>query len=180
MASISVVDGSLAFTPKANSYFYESFSCTQAKDQGYNAVSFSVIGPAGGAASLEIQTKSSCSASAYSSSFFAVSGLTGSKQTVTVPLNSFAGAKTNAITGLVWSSFSKTGVKWVLDDVQFVCSTPGQASTGNNCSDLFHASSFLWLMCISEFSRDEAYRGCYSHFDESHGHRCQSGSITFG
>ncbi|KAK8050336.1 hypothetical protein PG994_012066 [Apiospora phragmitis] len=123
MASIAVVDGSLAFTPKVNSYFYETFSCTQAKNDDYNAVSFSVIGPAGGAASLEIQTKSSCSASAYSSSYLTVNGLTGSKQTVTVPLSSFAGAKTNAITGLVWSSFSKPGVKWVLDDIQFVCIT---------------------------------------------------------
>lgn len=130
MTSISVVDSSLAFTPKANSYFYETFTCTQAMNEGYNAVSFSVIGPAGGAASLEIQTKSSCSASAYSSSYFTFRGLTGSKQTVTVPLSSFAGAKTNAITGLVWSSFSKTGVKWVLDDVQFVCSTPGQTTSG--------------------------------------------------
>ncbi|KAK8020204.1 hypothetical protein PG990_005342 [Apiospora arundinis] len=116
MTSISVVDGSLAFTPKANSYFYETFTCTKAKDEGYNAVSFSVIGPAGGSASLEIQTKSSCSDSAYSSSFFTVSGLTGSMQTVTVPPQLFR-------------CFSKTGVKWVLDDVQFVCSTPGQAST---------------------------------------------------
>ncbi|KAK7951098.1 carbohydrate esterase family 4 protein [Apiospora aurea] len=129
MTSISVVDGSLTFTPKADSYFYETFPCTQAKNDGYNAVSFSVVGPAGGAASLEIQTKPSCSASAYSSSYFTVSGLTGSKQTVTVPLSSFSGAKTNAITGLVWSSFSKTGVKWALDDVQFVCSTPGQTTS---------------------------------------------------
>ncbi|KAK8055226.1 hypothetical protein PG993_000453 [Apiospora rasikravindrae] len=159
MSSISVVDGSLAFTPKANSYFYETFACTQAKNDGYNAVSFSVVGPAGGSASLEIQTKSSCSASAYSSSYFTVSGLTGSKQTVTVPLSSFAGAKTNAITGLVWSSFSKTGVKWVLDDVQFVCTPSPPGSCSNLLIDDWESQSrltFLYYNAMIKPSSDDA------------------------
>ncbi|KAK8088273.1 carbohydrate esterase family 4 protein [Apiospora hydei] len=164
MTSISVIDGSLTFTPKANSYFYETFPCTQAKNDGYNAVSFSVIGPAGGAASLEIQTKSSCSASAYSSSYFTVSGLTGSKQTVTVPLSSFSGAKINAITGLVWSSFSKTGVKWVLNDVQFVCRGTNPApSTPGSCSNLLiddwesqSRLTFLYYNAMIKPSSDDA------------------------
>ncbi|KAK7924459.1 hypothetical protein PG985_006513 [Apiospora marii] len=147
MTSISVVDGSLAFTPKADSYFYETFTCTQAKNEGYNAVSFSVIGPNGGAALLEIQTKSSCSASAYSSSYFTVSGLTGSKQTVTVPLSSFAGANANAITGLVWSSFSKTGVS----------SSPGSCS--NLLIDDWESQSrltFLYYNAMIKPSSDDA------------------------
>ncbi|KAF2278573.1 glycosyl hydrolase [Westerdykella ornata] len=127
MTSISASGGVLSFTPKADSYFYETFPCQAASSNNYNSVQFSVKGPAGSSLTLEIQTQSSCSATTYTSSFFTVSGLTGNTQTITVPLNSFSGANTNAITAFVWSGFSAT-TGWQLSNIQFGCGTSGPTS----------------------------------------------------
>ena len=85
--------------PKANGYFYETFDCNKAATNGYNAISFTVKGPAGGSFNMEIQTKTSCTATGYTSKWHSVSGLTGSSQTITVPLSSFSGANADARPG---------------------------------------------------------------------------------
>ena len=69
MSSISASAGVLSFKPKAGSYFYETFPCQAASTNGYNSVSFQMKGPAGGSATLEIQTKTSCSATTYTSKY---------------------------------------------------------------------------------------------------------------
>jgi len=92
MVLASAANGKLSVVPTANSYFYETFPCQAASSDGYNAITFSVKGPAGASFTLEIQTKGSCSASTYQSYFHQVSGLTGVSQTISVPLSSFAGA----------------------------------------------------------------------------------------
>lgn len=96
-------------------------SCQTATTNGYDAISFSIKGPAGGSVSLEIQTTASCSKTAYTSQYYTVSGLTGAVQTVNIPLKSFAGANLNAITSFVWYGFSQPNVAWQVDDIQFVC-----------------------------------------------------------
>ncbi|RYP91260.1 hypothetical protein DL770_002652 [Monosporascus sp. CRB-9-2] len=146
MTSISASGNALRFTPKADSYFYETFPCTAASSQGYNEISFSIKGPADASVMLEIQTKSSCSAEIHSSFWAEVSGLTGSQQTITLPLDTWAGANPDAVTALVWSTFSKTNLDWQLGQIQFVCSdsspTPTTATTSSpseptgECSNL--------------------------------------------
>jgi peptidoglycan/xylan/chitin deacetylase (PgdA/CDA1 family) len=121
MAAISATGGVLSFTPKASAYFYESFTCQAATGNGYNSVQFGIKGPAGGSATLEIQTQTSCTATTYTSKFFTISGLTGASQTVTVPLSSFTGANGNAITAFVWSAFSSNAAGWQLSNIQFGC-----------------------------------------------------------
>lgn len=121
MASIKASGGVLSFTPKSSSYFYETFPCQQAKSNGYNSVTFQIKGPAGGSATLEIQTKTACSATAYTSKFIQLSGLTGSLQTMTVPLTQFAGANLDAVQGFVWSGFSSTTSAWQLSNIAFGC-----------------------------------------------------------
>lgn len=125
MTSISASGGVLSFTPKAGSYFYESFACQAATSNNYNSVQFSVKGPAGGSLTLEIQTKTACTASSYTSYYFGVSGLTGSTQTITVPFSSFSGANGNAITAFVWAGYSSQTAGWQLSNIQFGCSTSG-------------------------------------------------------
>ncbi|KAF2748604.1 carbohydrate esterase family 4 protein [Sporormia fimetaria CBS 119925] len=128
MTSISASGGILSFTPKASSYFYENIPCQAASSDGYNSLQFTVKGPAGGSITLEIQTKSSCSASTYTSHWYGVTGLTGSTQTVTIPLSSFAGANANAITAFVWSGFSGTA-GWQMSNVQLGCGSTSPSST---------------------------------------------------
>lgn len=127
MRSLTSSGNSITFTPKEDqsSYFYETFECQRASSEGYNAVSFSIQGPKDASVMVEIQTKSSCSATGYSSVWHLVEGLTGSKQTVTIPFTSWAGANSDAITGLVWSTYSKREVSWELSNIQFVCSAAG-------------------------------------------------------
>ncbi|KAJ4305927.1 hypothetical protein N0V90_001460 [Kalmusia sp. IMI 367209] len=133
MKSISASAGVLSFTPESTStsYFYETFSCQAASSNGYSSVQFSIKGPQGGSIALELQTKSSCSASGYTSYTTTVSGLRGSMQTISVPLSQFSGANANAITGLVWSRFSSTS-GWQLSNVQFGCG--GAASSASTSS----------------------------------------------
>lgn len=122
MSSVSAANGKLTFKPKANSYFYETFTCQAASSNGYNSITFPAKGPAGGSFTLEIQTKTACSASAYKSYYYTVSGLTGSTQTINIPLTSFTGANANAVTAFVWSGFSSTSATWEIGQIQFGCS----------------------------------------------------------
>ncbi|KAF2451943.1 carbohydrate esterase family 4 protein [Karstenula rhodostoma CBS 690.94] len=120
MQSISAASGILSFTPKANAYFYETFTCQATSGNGYNSVQFTVKGPKGGSLNLELQIKTSCSATTYSSAYTSVTALTGDTQTITLPLSQFSGANANAISRLVWSGFS-SNTAWQLSNVQFVC-----------------------------------------------------------
>ena len=122
MTSASALNGKLSIVPNADSYFYETFACQAASSDGYDAISFLVKGPAGASFTLEIQTKSSCSASAYQSYFHQVSGLTGVSQTISVPLSLFTGANANAVTSFVWGGFSALSTTWEFSKVQFTCS----------------------------------------------------------
>lgn len=121
----------LTFTPKAGSYFYTSLgSCVAATTQGYNAITFPFKSPsAGGSFTLELQTGSSCASTTYNSYIFAVSGLTGATQTITIPLSSFPGANLNVIKAIVWGDFSKTGSAYELGQTNFVCASGGAPST---------------------------------------------------
>ncbi|KAL5392163.1 hypothetical protein DPSP01_000683 [Paraphaeosphaeria sporulosa] len=120
MQSISAASGVLSFTPKANAYFYETFTCQAASGNGYNSVQFTIKGPKGGSLNLELQTKTSCSATTYKSAYVAVTGLTGNTQTITLPLSQFSGANANAVSSIVWSGFS-SNTAWQLSNVQFGC-----------------------------------------------------------
>jgi hypothetical protein len=126
MTTISAANGVLSFKPKADSYFYETFDCQAATSNNYNSIQFTIKGVSGGSGTLEIQTKTACSASAYTSYYTQFTGLTGNSQTVTIPLSQFSGANGNAVTGFVWSGFSSTAATWQLSNIQFGCS----ASTG--------------------------------------------------
>lgn len=126
MTSISVSENSIRFTPGDGSYFYETLPCTSASDDGYNAVSFSLKGPEGANAVLEIQTKSSCSDEAYTSVVVELEDSTGSQQTITLPLDSWSGANLNAITAFVWAGFSDTSSEWELGEIEFVCADPAE------------------------------------------------------
>ncbi|KAF1962270.1 glycosyl hydrolase [Byssothecium circinans] len=121
MESISASNGVLSFKPKSGSYFYETFACQEASSNGYDSVQFSIQGPAGGSALLEIQTQSSCSATAYNSNWVSISGLTGNTQTITIPLSQFSGANANAVTAFVWSTWSSNTHTWQISNLQLGC-----------------------------------------------------------
>ncbi|KAL8298349.1 hypothetical protein RB597_006807 [Gaeumannomyces tritici] len=133
MLSTSAAGGLLTFTPKANSYFYESFDCRKTTADGYNAISFTAQAPAAGSSlTMEIQHQSTCAnaAGGYKSTFTAVTGLSTSAQTVTVPLSSFSGARLDFVTAFSWSGFSVQGKQWKIGNIQFVCSAvSGSQST---------------------------------------------------
>lgn len=126
MTAIAATPGYVVFTPKADdsSYFYESFACQPAITDGYNAIEFTVVGPADGSFGLELQTLSSCSdeTGAYNSSWNFVEGLTGERQTINLPLKGWDDAPNyDAIVGLAWSTFSENEVNWSVGNVTFVC-----------------------------------------------------------
>ncbi|KAH8879000.1 glycosyl hydrolase [Thozetella sp. PMI_491] len=129
MSSISAASGTLTFTPKANSYLYENLPCQTAKTSGYNAVSFSLQGPAGSSITFGIQACKSCSTTKYTDYYYTLSGLSGTPQTIVVPLSSFTGANLDALTAFTWSGFSKTGVAWKLSNVQLVCGSTSQPAS---------------------------------------------------
>ncbi|CAN9228835.1 unnamed protein product [Alternaria alternata] len=129
MSSISASAGVLSFKPKAGSYFYETFPCQAASTNGYNSVSFQMKGPAGGSATLEIQTKTSCSATTYTSKYVSITGLTGNTQTINIPLSQFSGANANAVTGFVWAGFSSTTATWQMSNIAFGCGSSAGGST---------------------------------------------------
>lgn len=128
MVAISAANNVLSFTPKANSYFFETFPCQAAASNGYNSLQFKIKGPAGGSIRLELQTQISCMVTTYTSSFLAVEGLTGGTQTVTVPLSAFVGANLNAISSVVWFGFSSNNPGWQLSQVQLGCAAAGGVS----------------------------------------------------
>ncbi|KAK6070224.1 polysaccharide deacetylase [Seiridium cupressi] len=132
MASISASDGILTFTPNGTSYFYETLACQSAVTNGYDAIIFSIQGPENGTAALEIQTSTSCSESAYASYYYAITGLTGSNQTINVPLSSFVGANLDAIQGFVWYGFSSSDEPWQLGDIELVCDENTQMTTATD------------------------------------------------
>ena len=127
MTSISASGNTLLFTPKQDSYFYETFPCTKASSGGYDAVSFSIKGPKGASATLEIQSTESCDVEEYTSVWTEIKDLTGKRQTITLPLDEWSGANADAITALVWSTFSKTGSEWELGQIEFVCADPSES-----------------------------------------------------
>jgi peptidoglycan/xylan/chitin deacetylase (PgdA/CDA1 family) len=130
MTSATASGGVLSFKPKDGSYFYETMECQAATSNGYNSIQFTIKGVSGGSGTLEIQTKSACSAAAYTSYFTQFTGLTGNSQTVTIPLSQFAGANGNAVTGFVWSGFSSTTATWQISNIQFGCSGGAGPTTG--------------------------------------------------
>ncbi|KAF3046949.1 hypothetical protein E8E12_009127 [Didymella heteroderae] len=137
MTKISAANGVLSFQPKSSSYFYETFECQAASSNNYNSIQFTIKGVSGGSGTLEIQTKSACSASSYTSYYTQFTGLTGQSQTITIPLSQFSGANANAITGFVWSGFSSTTATWQLSNIQFGCaggSSGGVSSTVRSTS----------------------------------------------
>ncbi|KAK3996183.1 hypothetical protein QBC44DRAFT_318343, partial [Cladorrhinum sp. PSN332] len=126
MASIAASSGQVVFIPKgdSSSYFYESFECQPAITKGYGAIQFTVEGPAGGSMAFELQTASSCAATdgTYRSSWTIIENLTGSRQLINLPLIGFDNDPNyDAIVGLVWSTFSKTGVQWSIGNITLVC-----------------------------------------------------------
>ncbi|KAJ2894008.1 putative glycosyl hydrolase protein [Zalerion maritima] len=120
MTSISGSGSELTFVP-GSGYFYETFSCTAADDEGYGGIRFDLSGPSGASTIVEIQTMSSCSASSYTSYYYQVTGITSSSSTITIPFSSWSGANSNAVTAIVWQDFSDTSGTYVLDNVAFSC-----------------------------------------------------------
>lgn len=129
MNATSVDGGVLTFTPSetVESYIYEQFGCTTAQSQGYDTLSFDIKGPEAASVSLEIQTQPNCDpgTTAYNSTYFTIDGLSGTKETIKVPLNSWPDANLNAVIGFLWYGFSKgltgTDSVWQLDNVQLLC-----------------------------------------------------------
>ncbi|KAF3009965.1 hypothetical protein E8E13_011239 [Curvularia kusanoi] len=140
MSSIKASNGVLSFKPKADSYFYETFDCQAASSNKYDSIKFDIKGVAGGSGTLEIQTKSSCSASAYTS-YYTQFSVSGSTQTVTIPLSQFTGANANAVTGFVWSGFSSTTATWEMSKIQFGCSGATGGATGGVSSTVRSTAS---------------------------------------
>jgi hypothetical protein len=133
MPSISATSKSISFTPRYSSYLYENIPCQTAISNGYSSVQFTVTGPVGGNMTLEMQTRESCSASKFKSSWFLIEELTGGEQTVTVPLSSWPELNHDAITALVWSTWSSSSTSWEVSQIQFGCETtaaipPSQAT----------------------------------------------------
>lgn len=73
---------------------------------------------------------SSCSATTYKSYYTTITGLTGSTQTITVQLSAFSGANLNAISGLLWESFSVDGA-WEIGQTNLVCANGAGASSSS-------------------------------------------------
>lgn len=127
MNATSTDGGVLTFTPNniEVSYIYEQFNCLDVLAHGYNSLSFNIKGPEAASVSIELQTVSECSAEDYQSFYYTVDGLSGSLQTVNIPLNSWTDASLNGVVGVLWYGFSAglTGSdnQWQLDNVQFLC-----------------------------------------------------------
>ncbi|KAF2672371.1 glycoside hydrolase/deacetylase [Microthyrium microscopicum] len=128
MSSIgSVAGGALSVTPKQGGYFYESLGCQAARSEGYDALQFVIQGPVGGSVGIELQTQPSCSQATKTSYYHTVTGLTGQKQSFTVPWTSWPSANPDAIVGLVWYAFSQNDVAWHLGSVRLACTIPKPA-----------------------------------------------------
>ncbi|KAI8946730.1 hypothetical protein F4801DRAFT_51390 [Xylaria longipes] len=119
--------GALTFIPSQQdtAYLYEQFECIDTVALGYDSVSFYIKGPEAASVSLELQTKANCSAAEYQSSYYTINGLSGSLETITVPLSSWTNASLAGTVGFVWYGFSAgvsgTDNEWQLDNFQLVC-----------------------------------------------------------
>ncbi|KAL8880364.1 MAG: hypothetical protein Q9198_002213, partial [Flavoplaca austrocitrina] len=70
---------------------------------------------------VEIQTSDDCSTNAAArSSYFTVSGLTGSTQTVNIPFTQWAGANAASVRSFVFQGFSTDGT-WEIGQTSFSC-----------------------------------------------------------
>ncbi|GAW20745.1 hypothetical protein ANO14919_102560 [Xylariales sp. No.14919] len=120
--------GILTFTPtnQDDSYIYEQFECVDTEELGYDSISFTIKGPQAASVSLELQTQTDCEATEYQSYYYTVDGLTGSLQTINIPLSNWANASLEGVVGFVWYGFSagRTGTdnEWQLDNFQLLCS----------------------------------------------------------
>jgi hypothetical protein len=132
------VNKKITFTASASSYFYTTFSCEKAMTLGYNSITFPIKGPSGATFTLELQTMKSCSATAYTSYYYAVpTVMTGGSQTITVPLSSFPDANFNAIGALLFESFTLGA--WEIGVTQFVCANKAQSSSASPSSSKVQA-----------------------------------------
>ncbi|CAJ2512301.1 Uu.00g053160.m01.CDS01 [Anthostomella pinea] len=128
MNTTSADGGILTFTPKNIdvSYLYEQFDCMDTTALGYDGVSFTTKGPEAASVSIELQTKTNCSAEEYQSFYYTVNGLSGALETINIPLSSWTGANLTRVVGVVYYSFSagQTGTDkvWQLDNIQLLCS----------------------------------------------------------
>ncbi|KAI1653548.1 carbohydrate esterase family 4 protein [Daldinia decipiens] len=129
MNATSTDGGILTFTPKNIdvSYIYEQFDCLDTVALGYDSISFNIKGPEAASVSIELQTVAECSSTEYQSSYYTLDGLSGSIQTINIPLNSWEGAGLDGVVGVLWYGFSAglTGTDnvWQLDNVQFLCAS---------------------------------------------------------
>ncbi|KAI1205808.1 carbohydrate esterase family 4 protein [Annulohypoxylon truncatum] len=127
MNSTSTDGGILTFTPNNidDSYIYEQFACLESIAQGYDSLSFNIKGPEAASVSIELQTVSDCASEEYQSFYYTLDGLSGSLQTINIPLNSWVDANLDGIVGVLWYGFSAgltgTDNEWQLDNVQFLC-----------------------------------------------------------
>ncbi|KAI8956923.1 carbohydrate esterase family 4 protein [Daldinia sp. FL1419] len=127
MNATSTDGGILTFTPNNIdvSYIYEQFNCLDTVAHGYDSVSFEIKGPEAASVSIELQTVSDCSNTEYQSYYYTLDGLSGSLQTINIPLNSWEGASLEGVVGVLWYGFSAgmtgTDNKWQLDNLQFLC-----------------------------------------------------------
>ncbi|ETS87407.1 hypothetical protein PFICI_01235 [Pestalotiopsis fici W106-1] len=194
MTSISGDQGSVIFTPGNDSYLYENLGCQAAATNGLNALSFYVLGPVGGEINVEIQTSASCSESNYTSYYYTITDLTGSDQTIVIPLASFTGANLDAIRGFVWYGFSSTNTSWELGTVELILpssttldkkdaattstasiATTSAASSTGTCSNLLvddwesqSRLTFLYYNAMLEPSSDDGTMKSIIVSDDNH------------
>lgn len=137
MNQIAASSGEVVFVPNpTGSYFYESFPCVASQTQGYGGITFTIQGPAGGSVALELQTATDCNSTGHTSSYTILTGLTGQRQTITLPLIGFDNNPNyDAVVGLVWSEFSNPNVRWTIGNIAFVC---GAVNTGPGTSTCKH------------------------------------------
>ncbi|KAK4674831.1 hypothetical protein QC763_124070 [Podospora pseudopauciseta] len=138
MEFIAAGTGQVVFTPKdTTSYFYESFECQPAVTNGYGGLQFTVEGPAGASFALELQTTSSCSANdgTYKSHYTIIENLTGSRQTINVPLVGFDNEPNyDAVVGWVWAVFSQSNVQWSIGNITWICGNVAQPTSPGSTS----------------------------------------------
>ncbi|KAK4661018.1 hypothetical protein QC762_124070 [Podospora pseudocomata] len=138
MEFIAAGTGQVVFTPKdTTSYFYESFECQPAVTNGYGGLQFTVEGPAGASFALELQTTSSCSANdgTYKSHYTIIENLTGSRQTINVPLDGFDNEPNyDAVVGWVWAVFSQSNVQWSIGNITWICGNVAQPTSPGSTS----------------------------------------------
>lgn len=128
-----VANEKITFGATANCYFYTNFPAPREKasTDGYTALAFSAKAPVAGASMVvEIQTTTTCSATAVAkSSYFTVSAPTDSTQTFTIPFASWAGANPASVKAFVFQGFSTTSGTWEIGQTNLVCGGGPGSST---------------------------------------------------